>query len=233
MAISLNSTTLSAAVAVGDAFLRLTAVTYAVKDAVLFVDAEAMKVMADPIGSMVSVSRGWGGTKAEPHASGALIWANPSYYYSFDEPVGPATEATEVYLPRIVPLTGSVFSVVGSKWQKLIDKGYPVQGIAQNVYETVTADGAITVAPGIHYLSKAGVLAATLGDPTSATPEGSTITIISLSAYAHTVTHTAGFTGGTTASDVATFTNAVGNQMTVMNVGGVWRPIDLSGVAIA
>jgi len=230
MASSLTSTTLAAAVAVGDSFVRLTSVAAALKDSVLFVDGEAMKIVADAIGSMVQVSRGWGGTKASAHASGSLIWANPSYCYSFDEPSGAASEANETYLPRIVPMTGAIFSVVNSKWAKVVDKGLPIALPGGATY-TYTAAGAIQLAGGTYFINGT-TLAMTLAAPDGNTPEGTVINLVAANASAHTVTYTAGFRGGATSDDVATFGGAIGDGMTLVNLGGAWRVVRSTNITL-
>ncbi len=227
----LNSTTLAAAVAVNDAVIRLTSVTNAQKDAVLVVDGEAMKVVADPIGTTVTVFRGYGGTKAAAHASGALIWTNPSYAYGVDEPAGAVDAKKLEYSPLVVPRTGAVFVPVNGRWVKVIDKGLPVTipGGSGQIY---TAAGAIQLVGGFHYLNAASGLAMTLAAPSGQTPEGTVLHIVSQTAQAHTVTYTAGFRGGTTSDDVATFGAAIGNYLIVVNLGGAWRVVASLNVSL-
>jgi len=80
-------------------------------------------------------------------------------------------------------------------------------------------------------MTKAGVLALTLAAPTAAI-DGYEVTFIARTANAHTVTHTAGFSGDTTASDVATFGGAIGDSMTIKAVNGTWLATALKGVTI-
>ncbi|HYC54519.1 MAG TPA: hypothetical protein VEL28_06255 [Candidatus Binatia bacterium] len=78
-------------------------------------------------------------------------------------------------------------------------------------------------------LTKAGVLALTLAAP-SAAIDGYTISFIARTANAHTLTYSAGFSGGTTSNDVATFGGAVGDSLTVKAINGTWAPIATNGV---
>ena len=72
----------------------------------------------------------------------------------------------------------------------------------------------------------------TLGAPSKA-QNGLTLTFRSATANAHTVTYAAGFLGGTTASDIATFAASVGASFTIEANGGTWGQIALAGVTIA
>ena len=88
---------------------------------------------------------------------------------------------------------------------------------------TYAVAGAITVAPGFHRIGAgaAEIKAMTLAAPSLA-DDGMELTIESASAYAHTVTTTAGFMQSTTSSDVATFDVTVGSSFTVVAIGGKW-----------
>jgi hypothetical protein len=102
-----------------------------------------------------------------------------------------------------------------------------VQGTGQAIMPTTSygADGAITV-PIIDqtiYITKGSLCALTLAGP--ANDATNTVTVISLSAFAHTITYTAGFYGNTTSSDVATFPATVGGTFTFQAKNGVWVPI--------
>lgn len=99
---------------------------------------------------------------------------------------------------------------------------------------TMTVDGAVGLT-GNHeyiYLNKAGVLAATLANPGAANV-GRKITIIAQTAQANTLTYTAGFNGNTTTSDVATWTAAIGNSITIYGLSATqWVALNLQGVAL-
>ncbi len=80
------------------------------------------------------------------------------------------------------------------------------------------------------YLTKATAGAYTLAGP--ATDQINTITFISTTAAAHTITYTAGFRGDTTASDVATFAATINGVMVIKAQGGTWAAVSLSGVTL-
>lgn len=85
------------------------------------------------------------------------------------------------------------------------------------------ADGAIPLYSHTAVLTKAGVNAMTLAVPTATTHDGVTITVMSTTANAHTVTATTvGFNAGDAASDVATFGAAIGNSFSFVAYQGEW-----------
>lgn len=102
-----------------------------------------------------------------------------------------------------------------------------------DITQAIAVDGAITAKQGVVIIQKAGVLAATLAAPALA-DNGRILTILSLTANAHTVTQAApGFNDGGAGSDVATFGAAKGNSMTLIAYGGIWYVLNLTGVALA
>jgi len=88
---------------------------------------------------------------------------------------------------------------------------------------TYAVAGALTIAPGIHRIGAGAseIKAMTLAAP-AYSEDGLEMTIESASAYAHTVTYTAGFYGDTTSSDIATSAAKVGASMTIVALGGKW-----------
>lgn len=88
--------------------------------------------------------------------------------------------------------------------------------------QTLTADGAITIKNGIVKLNKAGILAATLANPTDVTDDFKRLQIVSLTTFAHTVTVTGGFGDGGTGEDVATFSGVKGDSLELVAHGGKW-----------
>ena len=97
----------------------------------------------------------------------------------------------------------------------------------------LTANGAITPTEGTIILNKAGVLAATLAAPTATTDDGKVMRIVSITANAHTVTQTTpGFNNGGSASDVATFGGAIGDNMVIVAYQGKWYVITLRNVVL-
>lgn len=91
-------------------------------------------------------------------------------------------------------------------------------------YQLLVADGAITVKNGICKIAKtvAGVVAATLADPTDVTDDFKVLHIISNQAQANTVTSASSFGGGGTGEDVATFSGVIGDSLTLRAHGGKW-----------
>lgn len=87
------------------------------------------------------------------------------------------------------------------------------------------ADGAITVpiVDTIVYINKATAAALTLAAP--ATWQQNTVTFVSTTAAAHTITYTAGFYGNTTSSDVATFPATINAIFTIKAQQGTWAPV--------
>lgn len=87
-------------------------------------------------------------------------------------------------------------------------------------YQVVSADGAITLANGTVMITKGTACTITIDDPPA---DGvHVLRIISTTAAAHTITYTAGFGGGTTTRDVATFGGAISDGMVLVGYGGVW-----------
>lgn len=101
------------------------------------------------------------------------------------------------------------------------------------------ADGAITGPAGsgtvpvsntIIYLTKATAGAYTLAAP--AIDQQNTLTFVSTTAAAHTITVTAGFYGNTTSSDVATFPATKNGTLTVKAQNGLWAPISTASSGV-
>lgn len=88
--------------------------------------------------------------------------------------------------------------------------------------QTLSADGAITIKNGVVLLTKAGICAATLANPTATTDDFKRLTIIGMTANAHTITVTGGFGNGGGGEDVATLSGVVGDNLNLMAYGGYW-----------
>ena len=106
---------------------------------------------------------------------------------------------------------------------------------AEEALQTLVADGAITVKNGVCKIAKtvAGVVAATLANPTDVTDDFKRLLIISNQAQANTVTVTGGFGNGGGGKDIATFAGAVGNCIELMAYGGYWYVTGGDGFTIA
>lgn len=96
--------------------------------------------------------------------------------------------------------------------------------LANESLQTLVADGAITVKNGVCKIAKtvAGVVAATLANPTSGTDDFKQLLIISNQAQANTVTVTGGFGNAGTGEDVITFSGVVGDCVSLRAYGGYW-----------
>lgn len=88
--------------------------------------------------------------------------------------------------------------------------------------QVLTDDGAITVKNGVCALNKAGAIAATLANPTADTDDFKRLSIVSLTAQAHTVTVTGGFGGGGGGEDIATFSGVIGDGIDLIAYQGKW-----------
>ncbi len=105
--------------------------------------------------------------------------------------------------------------------------GVPVKVSVENA----AADGAIvSVAGGQVSITKATAAALTLANPYA---DGLELTIISETAAAHTVTYTAGFGGGTTTRDVATFGGAISDNIVLVSRNSLWWVKSTRNVTIA
>lgn len=100
--------------------------------------------------------------------------------------------------------------------------------------QTLTDDGEITIASGVVFLNKAGVIAATLDNPPVGM-DGAQLIITSLTAAAHTISNAAGagFNGGGAASDVATLGAAIGNGLHLVAANGKWNVVASTGATLA
>lgn len=101
----------------------------------------------------------------------------------------------------------------------------------------VAADGAIAAKGGTVFITKGSAAALTLaapisGDPDSGGDDGKVLSIVSTTAFAHTVTQSApGFNGAT--QTVGTFGAAKGSGLTLIAYGGAWYVVGNVGVTLA
>ncbi len=95
---------------------------------------------------------------------------------------------------------------------------------AEETAQSLVADGAITVKNGVCLIAKtvAGVVAATLADPTATTDDYKRLMIISNQAQLNTVTSASSFGNGGAGEDVITFSGAIGDNVTLMAYQGKW-----------
>lgn len=240
---ALTPTTLSSAVLVTDVQIVVASATGFAANYTVVIDGEAMVIKSSYVsGTTIPVSRGVQGTAQQAHASSSPVYVGPSNYFSaFAPSPGPCTSTAEVALPRIVIQRAvSVYNCSGGSsttqtWQQYTVNGWPAYSYGQlsgraTGAVTYTSLGAITPQPGTVFVNGT-TLAMTIIDPTVA-QNGMTMCIVSTNASAQTLTYTAGFNGGTTARDVATFGGAVGDNICVTAVSGVWWVISTRNVTL-
>jgi len=230
---TLNSTTTSAALSVTGQVVSLTSVTNISADDGLFMDREFMRVQSCNTTALTClVTRGQQGTSARAHASGVVVYSGAYQRFTKAVPVGVCTATAEEFLPRIVLPAGDVYQCSNSEWVRYRNAGYRVFHPGRSDGGTTyTANGAITPQPGFSFINGT-TLAMTLANPTTE-QNGMIMVIIATNASAHTVTYTAGFNGGTTARDVATFGGAVGDNIQIQAFNGVWWVISTRNVTLA
>jgi hypothetical protein len=110
-------------------------------------------------------------------------------------------------------------------------------GGVKNAVGAVTADGAITIPSGtkFFFMTKAGVAAMTLADPTATTHDGIVLHFIAATANAHTLDNSAGsgfFSSGGSSKDVATFGGAIGDRISVVAYQGKWYILDSLNITL-
>lgn len=93
-------------------------------------------------------------------------------------------------------------------------------------------DGAIDPRESLVLLTEADTSAMTLANP-STELNGHLMTIMAAAAQAYTLTVTGGFGGGGTGEDVATFSGAIGDSITLRAVNGTWCIVGTHQVTIA
>lgn len=128
-----------------------------------------------------------------------------------------------------IGVTVPPFSVVAFK---LIDKNGTVLTASSQV---ASLDGAIVIKRGTVFITKGSAAALTLAAPIPGIDDGARLSIVSATAFAHTVTQTTpGFNAGSTASDVGTFGAAIGNSIELIAYQGTWYTLGTPrGVTLA
>lgn len=134
---------------------------------------------------------------------------------------------------------GVLAPVIYGPTQDFVSAGIVPGGVITSL--SFGADGAITGPSGtgvpisntVIWLTKATAGAYTIADP--AIDQQNTLTFVSTTAAAHTITYTAGFYQNTTSSDVATFPATKNAMFTIRAQNGTWAPVATAddGVTIA
>lgn len=117
-----------------------------------------------------------------------------------------------------------------------LKKGVADSGDTGTSYDVASANGAITIperGSKTILITKGTAAALTLGVPASS-QNGVTLTIVSTTAAAHTVTAaTIGFNAGNGGTDVGTFGGAIGDGFTCVAYEGEWYTRGVTNVTFA
>lgn len=148
--------------------------------------------------------------------------------YALDDQTGTLSASATTYANEV----GVVVDVVATNIA-LVEPVYahPVG----NKLQSLGASGAVVIRPGTVVITKAGVAALTIADPTSGVHDGLEMTFISSTAQAHTLSNAAGsgFNAGGAGADVGTFGGAIGDGITIVAYGGKWLVKDKTNVTLA
>lgn len=104
-----------------------------------------------------------------------------------------------------------------------------------NQLQMLASSGAVVIKPSTVIITKAGVAALTIADPTTGVHDGLEMTFISATAQAHTLDNSAGsgFNAGGGSADVGTFGGAKGDGLTIVAYGGDWFVKSKTNVTLA
>jgi len=199
---AITATTLSAAAGKGDVIVNVASATgitapnftSGVGITYLQVDAELMLVTAVN-GTVISVQRGYNGTLAGAHVSGAQVQIG-----------APADYAPQVEI--LASSTTGIQTELGLNWPAVF-----LSGSADVIPAGVAAN---------YVVKTAGVNAMTLAAPTAA-QEGNIITIFSDTTNAHTLTATSLLANGTALKTTATFPAFRGAGLILRACNGVYH----------
>ena len=200
---SITSTTLSAALGIGDTTATVASTAGFPKGSLIQIDSEFMPLTSTTLSgsSALNIRRGDQGTAPAAHASGArVLIGQPS-----DFPAPAPGQA--IVQPYAQPSVSQTYTAAGA--------------LSIPTTKTNTFIELLTGTAG----------AFTLADPTSA-QEGQEVTIMAADAQAYTVTNTTGFNNGSTASDVATFGGTLGNNFRIKAVNKIWTVLYLTSVTL-
>lgn len=109
---------------------------------------------------------------------------------------------------------------LGETLQSMADQ---INADVKNAPIAITANGAVAAHTRASYvITKAGVAALTLAAPTATTDDGLSISLISNTANAHTLTATGLFGAGTASVNLATFAAFAGAGLVLIAYQGKW-----------
>ena len=110
-------------------------------------------------------------------------------------------------------------------------------GASANNLVALTASGAVSVVGATNFITKAGVAALTLAAPvagsTGTGQDGTIITFLSTTAYAHTITATGLLQTGSASVNVATFAAYAGASLTLVAYNGKWIVLSAVGITFS
>lgn len=127
-----------------------------------------------------------------------------------------------------------VFCTTNSGEKVTVGKNLVLSADLTDHFSAASGDGAISQKSGLVYITKGSAAALTLADPTATTDDGKTLTVISATAFAHTVDNSAGsgFNDGGAGADVGTFGGAIGDNIVLSSYQGKWLVISKTNVVL-
>lgn len=227
-----TQTTLSAAITATQQTFTLASGTGVSAGRFLYIDDELMSVQSIS-SATVTVTRGVGGTQAA-HVSGAYVIAGAGgssgpFHRSPRDKSGACTATAEPTTIQVNLETGSVLQCLNGFYTRMRSRGFANNG--ENSSVTYTGAGAIALHSGMH-LVNGTTLAMTIAAPTKV-QDGMVLSVCAANASAHTLTFTGGFGGGGTGEDVATFSGAAGDCITLRAANLLWWIVGSHQVTVA
>jgi hypothetical protein len=122
MAVTMNETTLGAALQPMDDRILLVSGATVVPGQVAYVDREAIDILArvfETNDKLYLVKRGVHGTAAVAHNAGAKIKTAPASYYGKYDKSGAANGTNELAVPWINVYSGNVFDINANAWRQV------------------------------------------------------------------------------------------------------------------
>jgi hypothetical protein len=101
--------------------------------------------------------------------------------------------------------------------------------------QVLSGDGAVTIKEGVVVITKGSAAAVTIADPTATVDDFKELSVISATAFAHTLSNGAGsgFNAGGAASDLGTFGGAKGDGIRLIAYQGKWYVQTKTNVTLA
>lgn len=226
---ALTSTTLSAALTATQTTVQVASATGVSAGVYLFVDREAMRVNSIT-GTLANVSRGFAGSAARAHITGAVVYVGAASAFSSDGgpggPVGACTRTAQTTLPRISLPSGNVYDCpVGTNAQWALLNGEGLRTVKSEAFNLDNGSGttidAILIRPARDILvtacrivyedATAGTVAA--GNARVGTTVGGS-EIVASTAYTNSAT-----VGSTTAMTIVAGNVSAGTPVLVRHTG--------------